>query len=144
MNLFFLLFSLVGGAALAFQAGVNGEIGKKVGTVEASFLAYGTGTVVLFIFVLFLGKGDLSAALSLSWWKLFIGTLGASYIFIMVWSVPNIGAGSALIAAILGQVIIGMILDHFGMFGSVSYPITIRRLCGVVFMGLSLLLFYKG
>ncbi|SFF05416.1 DMT family transporter [Alteribacillus iranensis] len=143
MKILFMILSLIGGAALAFQAGVNGEIGKRIGTIEASFLAYAMGTVALFLFSLTLGKGDMSQVWSLPKWQMFIGVLGASYIFIMVLSVPQIGAGTAFVAAILGQVIIGMVLDHFGLFGAKLIPISMERIVGVILMGISLFLFYK-
>lgn len=143
MKWLFILLSIIGGAALAFQAGVNGEIGKRIGTIETSFMAYAMGAVALFLFSLFIGKGDFSEVWSLPKWKMFIGVLGASYIFIMVLAVPQIGAGTALVAAILGQVVIGMVLDHFGMFGAKMIPISFERIVGVVLIGVSLYLFYR-
>ncbi|SDC47877.1 transporter family-2 protein [Melghirimyces thermohalophilus] len=142
MNWFFLLLSVLGGAGLAFQAAINGPLGKKIGTLEVSFLAYAVGTLALLCFTIFFGKGNLSAVLSVSKWKWFIGIFGAMYIFVMVLSVPRIGTASAIIAAIVGQVIISMIMDHFGLGGQ-TIPINWFRIMGVILMFFALILFYK-
>lgn len=144
MNWFFLLLSIIGGAGLAFQAGVNGQLGRKIGTLETAFLAYAIGTFALLLFMTLMGKGSLSAVVSFSKWKLFIGVLGALYIFIMVLSVPKIGTASAIIAAIVGQVIVSMLLDHFGLFGARVVPINLSRVIGVILLLVSLILFYKS
>ncbi|QQK75413.1 DMT family transporter [Salicibibacter cibarius] len=143
MTWLFVLFTVLGGAALALQAGINAQIGKQIGTIEASFLAYGVGTIALLVATFVVGKGDFAQISTLPKWNLFIGVLGALYIFIMVLSVPEVGAGTAMIAAILGQVIIGMVLDHFGMFGVEVMPINFQRIAGVLLMGVALYLFYK-
>lgn len=143
MNGFFLLLSVIGGAGLAVQAGINGSLGKKIGALEASFLAYAVGTLALLCFTFFFGKGDLSAVLFVSKWKWFIGILGALYIFVMVLSVPKIGTASAIIAAIVGQVMIGMIMDHFGLGGQ-TISINWFRILGVILMFFALILFYKN
>lgn len=57
MNWFFLLLSVLGGAGLAFQAAINGPLGKKIGTLEVSFLAYAVGTLALLCFTIFLARG---------------------------------------------------------------------------------------
>ncbi|WP_257347992.1 DMT family transporter [Pseudalkalibacillus decolorationis] len=143
MNWFFLLLSIIGGAGLAFQAGVNGELGKRMGTIEAAFVAYSVGTLALLLGTIFFGKGSLGALFSFHTWKWFIGVLGALYIFIMVVTIPRVGAATAIIAAILGQLVIGMIIDHFGLFGGKTLPINFDRIAGVVLMVISLFLFFK-
>jgi transporter family-2 protein len=144
MNWIFLLLSVLGGAGLAFQAGVNGQLGRKIGTLETAFLAYAVGTLTLLCFMLFFGKGNIAAVFSFPKWKWFIGVFGALYIFIMVLSVPKIGTASAIIAAIIGQVIVSMIVDHFGLFGGRMIPINLFRVSGVILMFISLILFYKN
>ncbi|UOQ92234.1 DMT family transporter [Halobacillus shinanisalinarum] len=143
MSWLYLLLSIIGGAVLALQAGVNGELGKRMGTIEAAFVAYSAGTLVLLLGTLIFGKGSVGLLFSFQSWKWFIGILGALYIFIMVVAIPKIGAANAIIAAILGQLVIGMVIDHFGLFGVKTLPINLYRIAGIVLMFISLLLFFK-
>ena len=48
MKIVYLLMALVGGLAVGVQAVVNGGLGKKVGSMEASFISFFIGTTVLF------------------------------------------------------------------------------------------------
>lgn len=143
MDWLYLLLSFIGGIGLAFQATVNGELGKKVGTIEVACIAYTVGTLALFIMAYFFGKGNLMSALSFPKWKLFVGLLGALYIFIVILSVPKIGVASAIIATIVGQLFLSTIVDHFGLFSNSPTPISRYRLLGLVLMILSTYLFYK-
>lgn len=56
MKLLFSLLALAGGIAVAFQAQINGGLGKKAGAIEGSFISFAVGTLVLLFAVLFSGK----------------------------------------------------------------------------------------
>ncbi|WP_174760579.1 DMT family transporter, partial [Aneurinibacillus danicus] len=62
MNWLFVVFTVIAGAVLSVQAGVNGALGKKVGTIEGSFISFTVGTLVLFLLTIFMGKGNILAA----------------------------------------------------------------------------------
>lgn len=139
----YLLLSFAGGVGLAFQASVNGELGRKIGTVEVACMAYTIGAIFLFSVAYFFGKGNIEAALSFPKWKLFIGLMGAIYIVIMVLSVPKIGVAAAIAATIVGQIFLSTLADHFGFFGNPSIPIGPYRILGIILMLLALYCFYK-
>lgn len=143
MEWVYAILSFIGGIGLAFQSGVNAELGKKMGTLEVALLAYGVGTLMLLVMTIFLGKGDISLGLTFPKWKLLAGVMGALFIFIMTTVIPNIGVAPAVSAAIMGQLFLGMILDHFGLFGSPAVPINLYRIAGLFFMFISIFLFYK-
>lgn len=61
MKWFYLLLTLAGGLAVGMQAAINGGLGKKVGSIEATFISFCIGTAALFFMVLFWGKGNILA-----------------------------------------------------------------------------------
>ncbi|WP_252315397.1 DMT family transporter [Sinobaca sp. H24] len=142
MSWLFIILSFLGGAALALQAGVNGEISNKLGGVETAFLAYFVGT--LFLLAAVLSQGGFSFSMpSISLWKWLIGALGAFYIFCIILSVPRIGTSAAITAGIAGQLLLALLLDHFGAFGTPKIPIDMSRLTGLAFIFSALWLFYR-
>ncbi len=143
MNGLYLLVCFIGGAALAFQASVNSEVGRRIGTLEVACLAYGVGTLALAAAVYFGGQGNFAALLTLSKWKWFAGLLGATYIFIIVLSVPKIGVAPAIIATIAGQLFLSTVIDHFGLFGNALTPVNGSRIAALGLMLLATYLFYK-
>ncbi|WP_026694283.1 DMT family transporter [Peribacillus kribbensis] len=143
MKFIYPILALIGGVAIAFQAQINGGLGKKAGSIEAAFISFLIGTAALFFVTIFFGKGSVIAAGSVPKWQLIGGLLGAFYVFIMVLTVPKIGVATTLISVIAGQIIIGSIIDHFGLLGGVRVPIDGKKIAAILLLFVSLYLFNK-
>ena len=141
MNILFPLLAVLGGAAVAFQVQINGGLGKKTGVLEASFISFGIGTLALFFIVLFFGKGHFMAVSTVPKWQLFGGLLGAFYVIVTILIVPKLGVAPTLIAVIAGQILLGAIIDHFGLFGGEIKPIDFKKSAAIVLLFFSLYLF---
>lgn len=143
MSWLMIIFALVGGILVGIQAGVNGILGSKIGAIEGAFISFFTGTLALLLVVIFFGRGNLLAVTNLPKWQLIGGLLGAAYVFILVLTVPKIGVASVLMAIIVGQVLSSTVIDHFGLFGGRQIPIDWRRITGLIFLAVALLLIYR-
>jgi bacterial/archaeal transporter family-2 protein len=143
MNWNILFLVLLAGSATAIQAGVNGELGKKTGFIEAAFVSFAVGTIFLFLLLIFTRKGNVFVAMEVPKWQLTGGLLGAIYILIMVVAVPKIGIAAALITLIVGQLSASTLIDHFGIIGDRPIPIDLKRVGALAMMGISVWLFYK-
>ena len=141
MKLLLPLVAVLAGAAMALQGQVNGGLGKKVGVLEASFISFGVGTLALFFLVIFFGSGDVLAVLSVPKWQLIGGLLGAFYVAVSVFIVPRIGVATTFMAVIAGQIILGAIIDHFGLFGGVRIPLDIKKILAIGLLFISLFMF---
>lgn len=137
------MIAALGGAAVAVQSKVNGGLSKKVGLIEGSFISFLIGTLVLFFFVIFFGKGNLLAVFEVPKWQLIGGILGAIYVSILIFSVNKIGVASTLMAVVLGQILLGAMIDHFGWFGGESHPITVKKMVAILLLIISLYLFNR-
>lgn len=115
MKWLYLLLLLAGALAIGVQA-VNGGLGKKVGTIEATFISFCVGTAALFFMVLFWGKGNILAVSEVPKYQLIVGILGAFYLAIVVIAVPKIGVSGALFAVITGQLFISALIWCKGIF----------------------------
>jgi len=144
MGLFMILFTLIGGITLSAQSSINGAFSRKAGTIETTFLTFLTGTMFLTIFVLFLGNGNLPALLEAPKWQLSAAFLGTMYLLLTVMAVPKIGVIATNIAGIAGQLVIGVIIDHFGWFNSLVIELDSKRIFALLFMIISLYFIYKG
>ncbi|WP_028401623.1 DMT family transporter [Ectobacillus panaciterrae] len=139
----FSLLALLAGLALGIQAPINGGLGKRIGALEGALASFLVGTLALIILVLFFGKGSIGAFTSIPKWQLAGGLLGALYVAISVMVVPKIGVASTLVAIIVGQMIMGSVIDHFALFGGKHIPFDMKRLAALVLLGGALYLFYK-
>jgi transporter family-2 protein len=143
MNTEIFLMLALAGIAVAFQTGVNGALGKQIGTIEASFTSFAVGTVFIFAAMIVFGKGNILLVKNVSWWQLTGGILGAVYVMTSVLMVPKIGIGGVLMLLIIAQLSTSAVIDHFGIFTGVPIPINWKKILALGMMFGALWLFYK-
>jgi transporter family-2 protein len=132
-----ILIGLAGGIAVGVQAPLSSVITQRLGPLESVFIVHVGGAVTALIPLLFLGWGKLSQWRVVPWYALCAGALGLVVIFSMTYMIPRIGVAPALIVLLTGQLLVGSVLDHFGLLGAVQRPIDFMRVVGlaVVFLG---------
>ena len=67
-------------------------------------------------------------------WLFTAGMMGGALVFGIAWAMPQLGAGTAFVLMIAGQVLSGMIFSHFGLLGSPVEPFTMIKLVGVILL----------
>jgi transporter family-2 protein len=144
MSAVMVFIALLGGVAVGTQSAINGTLGQKAGTIEATFVSLFTGAMLLAVITVFFGKGDLLAILDAPVWQLSAVFLAIIFVSLVVFSVRKIGVIATNILTIIGQLTTGLIIDHFGWFGSLQIPLDGKRLLAIVFMCLALYFIYKG
>jgi len=137
------ILAVIGGVGIGLQAGINGELGKRIGTIEGAFVSFAVGTLFLFLTMLFVGKGNILSMFTVPKWQLTGGLLGAVYIFIAVLAVPKIGVATTLLAVVTGQIVTSALLDHFGMISGQQIPLDGKRITALLLLAAALFLFYK-
>lgn len=137
------LLALIGGMGIAAQGQINGGLGKKIGVIESAFMNFAVGTLVLLFILLFFGNGHISAVSTVPKWQLIGGLLGSFFVLIQVIVVPKIGVSTTFIAVIIGQIILSVVIDHFGLFGGNRFPIDKQKVIAILLMLVALFLYIK-
>ncbi|GGO04523.1 DMT family transporter [Saccharibacillus kuerlensis] len=140
MRYIYYLLALMAGAALSFEGAIYAELGKSVGQIETSFYNFLMGTVIMGLLLLFFGKGDLPHVLKAPKWSLLGGVLGVVYLTSIVVSVPFVGVGTTMVAVIIGQMIMSMVIEHYGWLGSERTGVNKEKVLAVLSMTVALLL----
>ena len=132
-NLFSIVLIILAGGATALQAPTNARLMTAVGSpVNAAFVSFAVGTAVLGLMaVLFQTRPDMVAARSLPWYAWIGGLYGVVFVIAATWGVPRLGVALTITLMVAGQLLISLILDHFGAFGAPQQPINVGRLAGV-------------
>ena len=132
-----ILIGLAGGIAVGIQAPLSSMISQRLGIFESVFIIHLGGALFALIPLLHYGGGKLGNWRSLPWYALGAGVFGLVVIFSMSYMIPRIGVALALIILLSGQLLIGSIMDHFGLLGAAQRPIDLMRVVGlaVVFLG---------
>lgn len=142
MSIIILLASVIGGIFLSAQSSINGAFSKHAGTYESTFLTFITGALILAVVILFFGNGDLLAILEAPKWQLSAVWFGVGYLFLTIIAVPKIGIIATSISTVIGQLSMGMLIDHFGWFGGVQVSFDFNRFIAIILMLIALRLIY--
>ena len=126
------------------QSQINVALSKKVGLLESATISFIIGALALFFLAFFFGKGNLLTVFSVPKWQLVGGLLGALFIVINVFSVNLIGVASTFMAVVIGQIVAGAIIDHFGLFGGSIHPLNNTKLIALALMFAGIYLFNKA
>lgn len=132
----------IGGIFLSLQASINAALARSLGDpLLAACISFGVGFVILASISAFRGSLPTGSVIAAApWWSWLGGFLGAFYVAIVIWGVPQIGVVSTVAALIFGQVAAALLLDAVGAFGLPVQPITWQRLvaAGLILGGLVL------
>ena len=134
-NILLLLLALVAGAMMPTQAATNNKMSLVTDSpILAAFLSFAVGTVVLFVYVVASGTPSTSFAAikeapPIAWIG---GLLGAFFVTSAVILVPRIGVAMTFSAMIAGQMLLTLIIDHFGWLGVEVRPMSWTRIAGII------------
>lgn len=134
---FFLLMAIFAGALLPIQAAFNARMGKITGSsIVAAFVSFAVGTVALFIYLL-LSRQQISIAQTTKespWYIWLAGILGCFYVASSVLLLPRLGVALTFGLVIFGQLMVAIVIDHFGLFGAVVKTVNMYRIIGVLLL----------
>ncbi len=122
---------ILGGIAVGVQSPMSGAISQRVGGAASSLIIHVSGAVFSAILLFWRGGEQLSNWRALSWYMWLGGLFGLVLILSLSVTFPRLGAASAIVLIIVGQLSVGLVLDHFGWLDSAVHPLTFGRVLGV-------------
>ncbi|KRM92762.1 DMT family transporter [Liquorilactobacillus cacaonum] len=129
------------GIFLPLQTAINSRFRERVvSPFLASTISFSVGTIFLGVLVI-ATHGILipSSTLFLQQpiWIWLGGILGIVFLTGNILLFPHIGGVQTVIMPILGQILMSMIIDNFGLFSSTQHHLSLLRICGatLVFFG---------
>ena len=128
------IIGLTGGIAVGIQSPLSGVMSEKVGGAASSFIIHVSGAIVSGVLLLGRGGEKIENWRILPWYMFGLGSLGVVLYLTLSYTIPKMGATSAVTLIIVGQLIMGLLLDSFGWFGLPTRPIEITRMFGVVLL----------
>ena len=127
--------ALIAGAVVPFQSGSNAMLGRMLGhplwaTVTSLSVSLLAVIPLLLLFRAPLPKLD--QALQAPWWVWTGGLSGVMFITAALLITPRLGATGFMISAIAGQILVAMLIDHFGLMGLPVKEVNLGRVLGVM------------
>ncbi len=143
---FFIFIALIAGMMMPTQAAINSKLAGFVGSpILSAFVSFVVGTIALFLYMLATGVplSNLGSLRNASVLSLTGGLLGAFFVASTVILVPKMGVALTFSLVLAGQMLITLVLDHYGFLGVPVKEINIQRLVGVSLIIVGVILIRK-
>lgn len=146
MTLLFVLLALVIGALLPVQTGINSRLRKELGDpVLASLVSFVVGTICLSVssVVMRVQAPTLASLSTAPAWAWLGGACGAIFIFAAIVLAPRLGVGTMIGLVVTGQMLMAIMIDHFGWLGLQPHPVNLWRAIGATLLLIGVMLIQK-
>lgn len=139
--------AIFAGACIAIQAAMNARLGQLLNNAWlATGYAFLTSFLLVLVFFLFAHHKQLIAhwqMISVShvpWYLWLSSVLSVIGVGSMYWLIPKMGVGNLMSYALTGQIIIAMLISHYGFFNSAQRVLTSSKLLGCVLLVIGIIL----
>ena len=129
--LLIILIGLAGGVAVGLQSTMASMITQRLCTFESVFIVHLGGALIALIPLLIYGGGKLSQWRSVPWYALGAGIFGLVVIAAISYMIPRVGVAASITTVVAGQLLVGVILDHYGLLGAAVKPLDVTRILGL-------------
>ncbi len=126
------IIGLLGGIAVGIQSPIAGAIGKRLGGTSSSFIIHLSGTIFSGVLLVLEGGENIRDWRELPWYMLGAGIFGLILYQTINVTMPRLGSTMMIALIIVGQLAVGIIIDHFGLFGVAIHHIDLARILGVL------------
>ncbi len=142
-NYSFIILAILAGMMMPTQAAINNKLASHVESpILSAFISFAVGTLALFLYILATGiplsnLANAKNAPAVAWLG---GILGAFFVASAVVLVPKIGVALTFSLIIAGQMLVTLVIDHFGWLGVPERPVSVLRLFGAAMITIGVVL----
>ena len=129
-----LFFAILGGVLIPIQAATNAKLANHfahplLAAATSTFVSFTTISIILIVTRVQFSPSQASTI------PLFVllggGMIGAYVVYICLAAAPILGVTTLFAALLAGQLIISIIMDHYGILGLNPQKINLERLLGI-------------
>ena len=131
-----IIIAIIGGASATYQTSVNGKTGE---VLRSPYLATGVSNFVAFLILVvasLIVEGDLRIPFSdintYPAWIWLGGVCGTIVVLMGIICLPVLGSARNIMLVCTGQLLMGLAVDHFGLFDAAVKPMTLPRFAGAL------------
>ncbi len=136
---------LAAGIGIPVLAALNAALGRVIGgPAAAATVLFVVAFLTALVVALATHPGAFAQIPTAPKHLFLAGVLIAFYVLSITWIAPIIGVGNAVFFVLIGQMIAAAAIDHFGLFGAVTAPLTATRAGGIALMAVGVFLTQKA
>ena len=142
-RMFLLSLGFLVGAALTVQSGINAQLRSYMGSPFRAAFASAVVTTLLLGAITLLNRSEPMALQQSPWWMWLGGLLGAAILTGALVLAPRLGAATLVATIVAGQLVVAVVVDHYGLIGYPVVPVSWPRLLGAVLLFVGALLIQR-
>jgi len=127
-----ILIGLIGGVAVGLQSPISGAMGQRIGPAASSFIIHLGGLIATTALLLARGGEKIRAWHTVPWYMLVAGVFGLVLFLTINVTLPRLGGAMMITLIIVGQLAVGVAIDHFGLLGVTPRPVDLVRVAGML------------
>ncbi|MBI5667530.1 MAG: DMT family transporter [Chloroflexi bacterium] len=131
---FTILIGVMGGIAVGIQSPIAGAMGQRVGGAAGSLIVHVSGAVLSALLLVARGGENIREWRVLPWYMLASGAFGLILYLTINHTLPRAGAAVSITLIIVGQLVVGLVVDHFGWLGVPTRPVDAARVVAVLLL----------
>lgn len=146
MDVILLTLTVLAGCLMPVQPAINALVAQGINSAYlAALFSFVVGTLALGAVCLVLRQPwpDTKMLTALPWWCWTAGTIGAFFVTMTIVAIPRLGAMAVMALLIAGQMIMSLVMDHYGWLGLPQHPISLVRVLGGVLLLVGVFLIRK-
>jgi bacterial/archaeal transporter family-2 protein len=143
MILSLIIVTVIIGTLMPIQASINAELTRFIQhPYLGALISFATGTLALILLSVFQGLPltDIKRVATAPPHLFVGGILGALFVGSSIYLIPRMGATMMIGSFVTGQLLMSVIMDHYGLFGVPLSPINWQRVVGVIMLFSGLLM----
>lgn len=142
-----MVLTLFVGAMIPAQAVLNTRLGRQIGgPLMGSLMSFTVGIICLFALNLVTNPSaviQLKPTATGPWYLWLGGVLGAIFVGYITWVNQQQGVALTFALVVSGQIFMSLVIDQYGLFGSMIQPITLEKIVGAALIIAGLILIKK-
>jgi bacterial/archaeal transporter family-2 protein len=142
-NLLWVALAALAGASIPFNAAFNARLGVAGSSpIHASMISFGIGTLTIALYAVATRQTvSWTGFFAAPWYAWLGGICGAFSLTAIILTYPKLGPGLGFGLVVAGQLVVSVLLEHFGVLVAQPHPISVLRVVGLglVFGGVALI-----
>lgn len=129
--------AVITGSVFGVVTAIEGNIARTVGAINASLLEHsiaGLIAIPAILFIIFSGRLEWGTAKSVLPMSAVVGVLVLIAVAGVAFAMPRIGVTSGNMLIVLGQMVIVVLIDTYGIAGYTKVPLSLPRIAGLLLM----------
>ncbi|WFR59296.1 DMT family transporter [Anaerocolumna sp. AGMB13025] len=132
------LISLIIGAVTSIMILLNGTLSDGYGNYASSILIHISGLIAVLL-ILFITRTKFRLKKGTPIYLYCAGFIGVATVLFTNLSFEHLGVSLTLALGLLGQTLLSLFLDHFGLMGFKASRFNPKKLIGLLFIGVGIL-----